>query len=676
MAPTCESMAGELQEVVPVADSRKRGSADARRARVSGRRAAKARPERAGVAGARSSGVSPLPGLASSLVNVWREGIERGTTLDAEHAASTILGIIRSIRSQPGGLEPWRALCEALPAELVSMRDPDADGLLAAMSILSPDAELALRCADAIGEMSSAALVPSGFAHAQLVESHVAGDVFGDQSMVVAMFEHAGEPVHALVLLFDHCLQGTAGLVKDAWITPEHDRILATWNEQTGSDELAVPPRRIDARELALLLARGLDAFELYSNPPVSEDVGPLHALLRARLRELPQVDVTEPHPDDAEREQLARRFLDSDFAAMLDREVADEIVGQMLYYVADYADGKLVRWSPNVLGSCLMDWFPRKVLLTGGQRTVQQVPDIVRAWVRFAAAERGLPEHALAHMLEFIDEVIVHKFADAFASDAAVGPAKAMLRGLFADGVDITDQAAVRQWVDDVNALPLADRSRALGPQPANTATAPLTRKAPKASPRHARYRDVVQLKVTLRDTKPPVWRRVLVPASVTLAELHEILQAAMGWTNSHLHEFEVDGHRIGMSDLEDLEEPPADEIRYSLDSIAYEGRRFKYLYDFGDNWQHTILVEKILDPDSGMGAPVVTGGRRACPPEDVGGTRGFAEFLSAIADPMHDEHESLLEWTGGGYDATDAALDDFDERLAELRDAAEEPW
>jgi hypothetical protein len=164
---------------------------------------------------------------------------------------------------------------------------------------------------------------------------------------------------------------------------------------------------------------------------------------------------------------------------------------------------------------------------------------------------------------------------------------------------------------------------------------------------------KSVYQLKVTLDDSKPPIWRRILVPGNTTLYNLHEILQIVMGWENYHLHMFTIEGQIYG--DPEDDEYGDLgtkDETRYRLDQLdLYEKSKFSYEYDFGDGWEHTILVEKILAPEKGAQYPVCVKGKRACPPEDVGGVWGYQNFLEAIADPEHEEHEEYLVWIGGEF-------------------------
>ena len=178
-----------------------------------------------------------------------------------------------------------------------------------------------------------------------------------------------------------------------------------------------------------------------------------------------------------------------------------------------------------------------------------------------------------------------------------------------------------------------------------------------------------VYQLKITLHGSKPPIWRRVLVPGGYTLPRLHDVIQGAMGWSDYHLHQFIVDGVYYGIPDPE-YYEPIVNESRVKLQTVApTEKMKFRYEYDFGDNWQHDILVEKILPPDSAITYPVCTAGKRACPPEDVGGMMGYAWFLDVIADPEYEEHETYLEWIGGEFDAEAFDIDEVNLRLKGIK-------
>lgn len=159
-----------------------------------------------------------------------------------------------------------------------------------------------------------------------------------------------------------------------------------------------------------------------------------------------------------------------------------------------------------------------------------------------------------------------------------------------------------------------------------------------------------VFQLKATIVGTKPPVWRRVLVPESASLRDLHHVLQVAFGWYDCHLHEFEIDGVRYGTDDGEGWGPPPKSERRARLGTVARQGSAIRYVYDFGDDWVHQVVVEKVVRADRNVTYPCCVGGKRACPPEDCGGVWGYEEFLAAISDAGHPEHESMLQWVGGG--------------------------
>jgi len=181
---------------------------------------------------------------------------------------------------------------------------------------------------------------------------------------------------------------------------------------------------------------------------------------------------------------------------------------------------------------------------------------------------------------------------------------------------------------------------------------------------------RRLVQLRVELRHLKPAIWRRLLVPDTITLARLHRVLQIAMGWTDSHLHEFDIGGARYGIPDPDWPDSPPVTpEGRVTLvRAIAPGVKQFGYLYDFGDNWEHTVRVEAVLDNELGAPAPICTDGANCCPPEDVGGVSGYLEFLQAIKDPMHEEHEDMLRWAGRHFDPAAIDIDAVNARLLKL--------
>lgn len=162
-----------------------------------------------------------------------------------------------------------------------------------------------------------------------------------------------------------------------------------------------------------------------------------------------------------------------------------------------------------------------------------------------------------------------------------------------------------------------------------------------------------VYQLKVTLRHTRPPIWRRLQVRGDTTLGRLHHVLQVAMGWTDSHMHQFVTKGKYYGVA-APDLGLDRENEDKIRLDQVLRKPKeRMIYEYDFGDSWEHDVVVEKLLPVQPGRRRyPMVTGGRRACPPEDCGGIPGYYHLLEVLGNPNHPEHEELLEWSGGEYD------------------------
>jgi hypothetical protein len=214
---------------------------------------------------------------------------------------------------------------------------------------------------------------------------------------------------------------------------------------------------------------------------------------------------------------------------------------------------------------------------------------------------------------------------------------------------------------------------------------------------------RDIYTLRITLRDSKPPIWRRVAVPSDITLGELHEVIQIAMGWTNSHLHQFVLRDKAL---------KPTRDEIRQAIeadnwsdelmgrmrgervftmlitpfgDPTEMEGEdedtvtlgevcpkvksKLTYEYDFGDGWEHTIEVQKIEEPKSGVEYPVCLAGKLACPPEDCGGIYGYYHMLDVVADVDHEEHDDLVEWLGDDFDPEAFDIDEVNDILAEWR-------
>jgi len=174
-------------------------------------------------------------------------------------------------------------------------------------------------------------------------------------------------------------------------------------------------------------------------------------------------------------------------------------------------------------------------------------------------------------------------------------------------------------------------------------------------------------EIKVVIKEIKPPVWRLIQVSPHASLKRLHKILQTAMGWTDSHLHLFRVDGQKYGEPSPEwDFE--VLDEAKLTLEKIFTGGKKsFQYEYDLGDSWIHEITLKGQIEGEETK--PGCTAGARACPPEDCGSVPGYYNLLEAISDPEHEEHEALVEWVGEGFDPEAFDVKAVDWALKRLR-------
>lgn len=179
------------------------------------------------------------------------------------------------------------------------------------------------------------------------------------------------------------------------------------------------------------------------------------------------------------------------------------------------------------------------------------------------------------------------------------------------------------------------------------------------------------LRLRIQLEDVDPAVWRRLLVPGTVKVAKLGQMLVVAMGWNNSHLHAFRVGDTSYGMQDDDDDDFPDdeIDEQSVTVLQALREHQTFTFDYDFGDGWEHEVVIEELIRSDSGLKFAVCLDGERACPPDDVGGPGGYAAFLEAVADTDHDEHADFLEWVGGSFDPAEFDVANANALLQKLR-------
>ncbi len=249
--------------------------------------------------------------------------------------------------------------------------------------------------------------------------------------------------------------------------------------------------------------------------------------------------------------------------------------------------------------------------------------------------------------------------------SDLDPGEARAILSQALTRPICPADPDQVEDVEDYISLLvarvavlpePSKSAGQATGPE---TATA--SRARPSAARRPAALKNVHRLKVTLRGTKPPIWRRLEVPADITLHRLHTVIQRGFGWQDSHLYLFETPVGLYGVPDPDDdLDIRSA--ANKKLSAVAdWPGDRIRYEYDFGDGWEHDVVVEAVLPAEAGVAYPRCTAGRRAGPPEDSGGVGGYADLLGVLASPAHEDHPALLSWLGIGS-ATEFSPEAFD--------------
>jgi len=181
-----------------------------------------------------------------------------------------------------------------------------------------------------------------------------------------------------------------------------------------------------------------------------------------------------------------------------------------------------------------------------------------------------------------------------------------------------------------------------------------------------------IYRFKITLKHTKPVIWRRFAVRNTITLPKLHRVIQIVMGWEDDHLHEFSL-GHdqRYGKVDPEWGSDGMQNEARVKLNTLlAHEKDKLTYMYDFGDSWEHTLVLEKILPGDSmDLPHPECLAGELACPPEDCGGIPGYYDLIEVLSNPEHSDYEDMKEWIGEDFNPEYFDIKDVNQHLAQLK-------
>ena len=182
-----------------------------------------------------------------------------------------------------------------------------------------------------------------------------------------------------------------------------------------------------------------------------------------------------------------------------------------------------------------------------------------------------------------------------------------------------------------------------------------------------------VYQLKITLSDTKPPIWRRFLIEPKENLFELHQAIQIIMGWSNSHMHQYRKNKIFYGTPDEEfgdDFGLEILDEKKFKIFQVLDKLKaKIIYEYDMGDSWDHILVLEKILPREDKVKYPKCLNGAMACPPEDCGGISGYYNLLEIIESPKHKEHKEMLDWLGGKFDPIEFDLNGINQSLKRVK-------
>jgi Plasmid pRiA4b ORF-3-like protein len=473
--------------------------------------------------------------------------------------------------------------------------------------------------------------------------------VFDDGRTVFLESRHDDGATLALGVLIDRNL---GGMAKDVLLADSIGEVEQTMHDHSDEQPVELVLERIEPGVAAGLIRDAIETTDITWRPPVDEDYWNGRALALLRCDQTPNV-VSAEDPREVplpEREALSAEFLASPEGAGFAADGDEAWVASLaINFGADYAGGDPLRWSPVVVELFMADWVPRKVFTTDA--FLAKLPDALDAWVRFAARKRAVPAEAVALTRAAIGE-FTSEMSERSSDPDLSDPSKRLLQAAVEAGVDLQDEQALKTFVAGWNASiarDLDDDGCSDGPQPEEV---------------------ILQVKVTLaRVTKPPVWRRLQLPAGTSLAEVHRIVQAAFGWEDSHLHLFEVDGDVFGPADA-DLELDCGDERRVTLGEFIVAGDRPRYTYDFGDGWDHDILIEKVLPAESDVGYPLLVKAKGACPPEDCGGAWGYADLKAILSDPDDEQHQAVRDWLGLGdselFDPTVVDSDLIQARLA----------
>jgi len=409
----------------------------------------------------RAQSANPRSDFVADLLRSCRALANTTDPLDAEFFASTVAALLDEPLSTPADTA---ARVGRLVRDVSAKRTPEALSLLHALAAIlpAPAGEEARRAAVRLGLSGLPTPIWSGVVgNVQFVEAWAATDEFGDQDLILATFQHAGRPPHTFSLTADHNFRG---LFKQAGVVLDPDVIRTRWLEVSG-----LPLLPITGDDLARRWRAGTRAYREYLDPPVDEDVPPLMPLLEARAVALPRPaeDDLEDVPDDISADERA------EFAAAVETWAGREglpgtadaraaALEALLDFRLNHADGDVLRWSPIVVEIGLLDWLPRKAVLADDATDI--LPDVLRAVVGYAGAQKRLPPELIAETYAAIAELEA-EYREAMGDPASQGPAKAIVAQMQRDGIDLTDPVALATWIEAFNGRSQAEREAVVGP-------------------------------------------------------------------------------------------------------------------------------------------------------------------------------------------------------------------
>jgi hypothetical protein len=419
-------------------------------------------PRKTGAGALRPADELPsIDNIVRTVLKGGRELLDVDDPLDAEHWASQMLGIFYKA---PVPLEAREELERSLPPAIVSgaedMRNEAGLAILTTLAAVTDDELGARAAADRMKKRGVPEPRWAGdIGRPESLDCWAAVDPFGDQIGYYFTFRYPGRSQHLLMALYDENL---GGIIKDAFVAPLKDD--AEVPEMLNADP-DVEVREADPAEAAAHIAAAIATGDVFIDNDWTEEFRHNRALVLARTRLFPQVELPEspsPSPDEDEQEALIKEFLASPLAPP--GEEILPIVDQCVISRCIFGDGDPLRWSPIVVELFLLDYLPRKATLSFAQ--IRALPDVLKAWVRFALTRRGLEERLIAETEEAVDRY-APEFRRAMTDQESFGPAKSLSNAMRADGVELTDKQAVADWIAAFNERPEEERARLLGPLP-----------------------------------------------------------------------------------------------------------------------------------------------------------------------------------------------------------------